>query len=84
MLRPGIDTATVWHAHHHRHRHLASEHEARLGGLIDKRIHRQRHEVHEHDLDHWAQSRHGSANGGTDDGGLGNGRVAHALWTKSF
>jgi hypothetical protein len=84
MLRAGIDAAAMRHAHHHRHRNLAAEHEARLGGLIDQRVHGERDEVHEHDFDHRPQAGHGDPDGGADNGGFGNRRVAHPLGAELF
>jgi hypothetical protein len=79
MLRPGAQAAAVRRAQHHRHAALATEHEARLGGLVHEGVHRQRDEVHEHDLDHRAQARQRRAHCGGDDARLGDRGVEHAL-----
>ena len=84
MLWPGGNAAAMRQAHHHRHAALATEHEARLGRLIDDGIHRNGDEIHEHDFDHRPQPGHRRAHGGTDDGGFRDRRVAHPVLAISF
>lgn len=79
VLRPGADARAVGRAQDHRHRTLAAEHEPRLGRLVDDGVHGDAAEVHEHDLDDRLEAADGGADGGTDDGRLGDRRVAHPL-----
>jgi hypothetical protein len=52
--------------------------------LVHERVHRQRHEVAEHDLDHRPQAGHGAAERGARQRELGDGRVDHAAGAEAL
>ncbi|MPN27380.1 hypothetical protein SDC9_174811 [bioreactor metagenome] len=84
MLWPSVEPTTMRRAQHHGHMTAATEHEARLRRLVDQRIHGQRDEIHEHDLDHRLESAHRRPHGHGGDGGLGDRCVAHPLGAECF
>ena len=55
-----------------------------LGGLVDERVHRQAHEVAEHDLDDRAQSADGRAERRARERELGDRRVEHARLAEAL
>ncbi len=57
----------------------ARGHEAQLGGVVDELVRGDADEVHDHDLGHRQQAVHRGADRGTDDRGLGDRRVQHAV-----
>jgi hypothetical protein len=84
MLRTRAQAAAMRRAQHHRHAALTAKHEVGLGRLVDQRIHRQRHEIHEHDFNYGLEAAERGANGGGNDRGFGNRRIAHALRAESI
>ena len=63
-----------------RHAHLLPRQEPVLRRLIDDRVHRERQEVAEHDLDNGTQPVHRRAKCGAGQSELRDGRVEDALW----
>jgi hypothetical protein len=47
--------------------------------MVRQLVHRQGQKIHEHDFHHRPQAGHGGPHCSTDDGGLGDRRVAHPL-----
>ena len=82
VLRGASLTRAALGAQDQRHRELAARHEVRLRRLVDELVERKREEVDEHDLDHRAQPRLRGADGDAGDRGLGDRRVADALWAE--
>jgi hypothetical protein len=68
-------------AHDERHARLLVRDVPELRCLVDEAVHRQRHEVPEHNLDHRAQPRDRCAEGRTGHRELGDRRVEDALLT---
>ena len=65
--------------HDEGHLDLAAEHVAHLGGVVEKLVHADADEVHEHQLGDGAHAGGGGADGGADEGGFGERGVQHAL-----
>ncbi len=66
-------------ADHQRAAHLAAEHRADLGRVVDDLVHRDEQEVDRHDLDDRPLAEHRRADAGADEALLGDRRVAHAV-----
>jgi len=82
VLGGAAGAAAGGQTHHHGQVYLAAEHIAHLCGLVHQLIHTDGKEVVEHQLSDRAQAGGSGANGGTDDGALGNGGIAHALGSE--
>jgi hypothetical protein len=66
------------HAHHQGHAALAAKHVAVLGRLVDDLVDGAQRKVHHAQLDHGPAAGQRHADGGADDGGLGDRRVDDA------
>ena len=77
----GSEPATGTHGgtHHQRSAPLLGRDVPQLRGLVDEAVHRQPHEVTEHDFDDGSQSGRRGAVGGAGERQLGDRRVEHAL-----
>ena len=64
--------------HHQRKAELTARQVAQLAGAVDQRVHRQRQERREQQVDHRPQAHRRGADGGAGDHGFGQRRVAHA------
>ena len=84
MLWPSIQTSTMRCAHHHRHTTLTAEHEVRLRSLIHNGVHREGHEIHQHDFNDGPHSCECCADGHTCNCRLRNWCVAHSLAAKAL
>ncbi len=51
--------------------------------MIEQGIHGHRNKIHQHDLRHWTQARHGGCHRRAQKRGLTDGRIAHALTPES-
>ena len=69
----------VRRADHQRTAHLAAEHRAYLGGVVDHLVHRNQQEVDRHDLHDRALAEHRRAHAGAHEPLLGDRRVADAI-----
>ena len=79
MLRRAALAGPALRPQHERHRELPPRHEVRLGRLVDELVERERHEVHEHDLDDRAKAGLRGADRDAADRGLADRRVADTL-----
>ena len=79
MLCPEAEAARGGRAQHDRHGDLAGREVTHLRGLGDDLIERDPEELREHDLHNGPQPLRRGADGGADDRGLGDRRVAHAV-----
>ena len=76
--RAELVAGALGHADHQRHGHLAAEHVADVGGVVDDLVEREQREVDRHQLDHRAQTGHRRADAHAHDRVLGDRRVADA------
>ena len=79
MLGRDLPARTGGHADHERHVELPARHVEDRRRVVHDLIEREQAEVHGHDLHDGPQARHGRADAGADEGGLGQRRVPDAL-----
>ena len=79
MLRRELSSATGGHADDERNAELAARHVAQRGGIVDDLIQGEQAEVDRHHLHDRPHAADGCADARTDEGRLGERRVAHAL-----